>query len=374
VSEAAARTLDWEALVRPAIPGLAPYRPGAAASAAMSAPGALRLNWNESAFGPLPGVLDAVARALPAAWMYPHADYTGLRADIADWIGLTPAHIVPAHGIQALIAAVTALFVSSGDRVVVAHPSYGLYPQTCAAAGATVERVPLRELRLDLDEMARAARRVGARLVWVCDPNNPTGSWVGAGEWERFLDALPAGCVAVVDEAYIDFVAPERRLERARDVDTGRPVVLMRTFSKLFGLAGLRLGYAVAHPALAPFFDVVQEPFNVNRAALVAGRASLARADAVEGRRRETAAARELLAHRLAAAGIAAAPSEANFLLAHVGTDGEALARRLAARGVLVRPGADFGMERAVRITVAPEEAMERAAAAIAHARDELAA
>jgi Aminotransferase class I and II/Thiamine pyrophosphate enzyme, N-terminal TPP binding domain len=272
--------------------------------------------------------------------------WEGLRASSLRslWMGTELCAGFAADGYARVSGRAAPLILSTGPGA--------LNPRRDGARGSAGGRTPRVGLRSQQpDRVVGRGRRVGA-----------------------LLDALPTGCVAVVDEAYIDFVAPERRLERARDVDTGRPVVLVRTFSKVFGLPGLRLGYAVAHPALAPFFDVVQEPFNVNRAALVAGRASLARADAVEGRRRETAAARELLARRLAATGIAAAPSEANFLLAHVGTDGEALARRLAARGVLVRPGADFGMEPVVRITVAPEEAMERAAAAIAHARDELAA
>ncbi|MGH3907855.1 MAG: aminotransferase class I/II-fold pyridoxal phosphate-dependent enzyme, partial [Pseudonocardiaceae bacterium] len=192
------------------------------------------------------------------------------------------------------------------------------------------------------------------------------------GEWQAFLDALPERCAVVVDEAYVEYVDPARRLLREQDVEAGRPVILLRTFSKIFGLAGLRLGYAIAHESLAAFLDVVQEPFNVNRAALAAGRASLARVGIVEKRRRENAAARELLADRLREGGAEPALSEANFVLADVGVDDLALYDRLLRRGLLVRAGSEFGLDGSVRITVGPEPLMERAAAEIAQAREEL--
>jgi histidinol-phosphate aminotransferase len=176
----------------------------------------------------------------------------------------------------------------------------------------------------------------------------------------------------VVDEAYVEYVDPARRLLREQDVEAGRPLILLRTFSKIFGLAGLRLGYAVAHESLAAFLDVVQEPFNVNRAALAAGRASLARVEMVEKRRRENAAARELLADRLRRGGAEPALSEANFVLADVGVDDLALCQLLLHRGLLVRAGSEFDLDGSVRITVGPEPLMERAAAEVAHAREEL--
>ena len=236
--------------------------------------------------------------------MYPEQAYADFREAVAAWLGARPAQIVPGHGIQSLVAAVAAAFVKEGSSAVVPAPTYGLYAQVFAAAGAAVERVPLRpDLGIDLEALAATARRTGARLVIVCDPNNPTGAVVSAAEWSGFLDALPPGCVAVVDEAYGEYVDPALRIRREDDVDAGRPVLLLRTFSKIFGLAGLRLGYAVASEELADFLHVVQEPFNVNRAALAAGRASLAVPGLVDERRGQTAEARELLTRLLAEAG-----------------------------------------------------------------------
>ena len=180
---------DWSSLVRPSLVGLEPYRPGPSLSELRREHGLdeiAKLNWNEDLFGPLPGALDAVKDELANAWMYPEQAYSDLREAVAGWLELPPETIVPAHGIQALIAAVAHTFIREGDAVVVPQPTYGLYAQVSAGAGARVVRVPNRDFRLDLPALADAARSEGAKLVWVCDPNNPTGSLVEAGEWAEF--------------------------------------------------------------------------------------------------------------------------------------------------------------------------------------------
>jgi histidinol-phosphate aminotransferase len=368
---------DWSGLVRPSLVGLEPYRPGPSLSELRKEHGLeqiAKLNWNEDLFGPVPHALDAVTDELTNAWMYPEQAYSDLRDAVADWLAIPPEAIVPAHGIQALVAAVAHTFIREGDVVVVPQPTYGLYAQVSAAAGARVLRVPNRDFRLDLDSLAGTARAEGARLIWLCDPNNPTGLLIGRQEWDAFLAAVPNGTVAVVDEAYREYAEPEHRVVREPDVLAGRPLVLLRTFSKIFGLAGLRLGYAVAHPELAPFLDVVQEPFNVNRAALAAGRACLAHPERVIARRHETAEARTLLARLLAEQGMESLPSEANFLLVNVGGDDVAVAGELLVRGFLVRPGNEFGLAGYVRITVGPPPLMERVARELAEVREAMAA
>jgi histidinol-phosphate aminotransferase len=366
---------DWSSLVRPSVVGVTPYDPGPSVEALKKRYGLddiAKLNWNEGLLGPFPGVHDAVAAELERAWMYPEQAFSDFRDALAAGIGTSPNHIIPGHGIQALIVTVAHAFLSPGDAVVVPVPTYGLYAQVCTAAGAHVEQVPARDHRHDVEAVAAAAKRTNARLVWLCDPNNPTGSLAERDEWEALLEALPERCAVVVDEAYVEFVDPGRRLLREEDVAAGRPVLLLRTFSKIFGLAGLRLGYALADERLAGYLDAVQEPFNVNRAALVAGRTSLARTEIVAERRRANASARALLADGLRDGGARPFPSEANFVLADVGVDDLALVDRLLRRGLLVRPGSELGLRGTVRITVGPEPLMERTAAEIARAREEL--
>jgi histidinol-phosphate aminotransferase len=360
---------DWSKLVRPSLIGVDPYRPGPSVEELKASYGLkdlAKLNWNEGLLGPFPDVRDAVLGELERAWMYPEHAYSEFREAVASWRGTRPELIVPAHGIQALIAAVAHAFLDPGDAVVVPNPTYGLYAQVSTAAGARVERVPGRDHRHDVTALAEAARRVGARLIWLCDPNNPTGSLIAQKEWEALLDALPERCAVVVDEAYAEYVRPERRLRREADVEAGRPVIILRTFSKIFGLAGLRLGYAVVDEPLAPFLDVVQEPFNVNRAALAAGCASLRQPDLVEERRLHNELARESLAELLRQQGLEPFPSEANFLLVRVGVDDLGLAEALLQRGLLIRPGHDFGMPGYIRVTIGPVPVMQRLAAELA--------
>lgn len=366
-----ARRVDWAALARPSLAGLEPYDPGATRDelAARHGLDALHpLNWNEDLFGPPEEVLAAARAEVGRAPLYPERAYADFRAAVAEWVGVPPAAVVPAHGAQALIGALAAVFVDPGTRVVVPQPTYGLYAQVCAAGGAVVTRVAAEGLRFDLDAIAAAARATGARLVWLCDPNNPTGLLLGRDEWERFLTGIPDGCAVVVDEAYGDFADPQVRVRRERDVLDSRPVIVIRSFSKVFGLAGLRLGYAVCDPAVAALLNVVQEPFNVNRVALAAGRAAIGIPGFVERRRAEVAAARDAFAEALDGSGLEVLPSQSNFVLVRLGVDDGPVCDRLMRQGILIRPGGTVGLPGYVRVTVAPDELMRTTAAAIAAA------
>jgi len=317
-------------------------------------------------------VAEVAQAAVGHAWAYPDELYRDLRAAVAAYAGAAPDEVVLGHGIQALVASVVQVLVRPGDTVVVPEPSYGLYAKVSSAAGARIVGVPCRDLRLDAAGLAAAAREHDARVVWTCDPNNPTGATMTLAEWAGLRDALPADCVLVADEAYGEYVDPVRGLDRLADIRAGAPLVVLRTFSKVFGLAGLRLGYAVAHRRLAHYLDVVQEPFNVNCVALAAGLASLRRAELVPVRRDAAAAVRAELAAGLEAAGLACTPSQANFVLVHTGVDDEALADRLAARGVLVRAGSDFGLPGTARVTLPLAPDVERTVRALVAARAEV--
>jgi histidinol-phosphate aminotransferase len=365
----------WSGIVRAPLERVGAYRPSAPLDELMARHGLAavdKLNWNEGLWGPLPGVLDAVAAALPDSWAYPEHAYDTLREAIAAENGVPRAQVLPGHGIQALVLTLVNAFVDAGDAVVVPAPTYGLYAQACAVAGARVERVALPELRMDLEAVAASARACDARMAWICDPNNPTGLRVEAAEWRAFLESVPTGCVVVADEAYMDYVAPLERVRREDDIAEGRRVVVLRTFSKIFGLAGLRLGYVLADPSLVEYLQSVQEPFNVNRAALAAGLASLGRAREVAERRNLAVVARERLARRLAVGGMTPVPSSANFVLVELGVDDLELADRLLRRGILVRPGSELGLPGWARITVGPEDVMDRAAEALLETRLEL--
>jgi histidinol-phosphate aminotransferase len=369
-----AEAIDLESLLRRSVLGVGPYVPGAGARELKQRTGRtdlIRLNWNENLLGPLDGVLDAVAASLPdTVWAYPEEAYEEFRLAVARWAGADPGQVIPGHGIQALTLSVVSAFAEPGDRVVIPRPTYGLYAAVCAAAGAEVIRVDTDPgtLAFDLRALARTARKVSAKLVFVCDPNNPTGLRVDRDAWDTLLDELPGGCLVVADEAYADYIDPGERIDRLADIDAGRPVVVLRTFSKIFGLAGLRLGYLLVHESLAPHLHAVQEPFNVNCAALAAGLASLERAGGLAQRRAHAAAARSRLQAPLAAAGIRTLESHASFVLVQVRDDDVDVCEALAREGLLLRAGSEFGLPGYVRVTLGSGELMDRVGTLLAGA------
>ena len=294
--------IDWDALARPTLRGLVRYDPGPSRDALKQRhqlDELVPLNWNEDRFEPPRAVLDAAAAEVFNAALYPERLFADFRAGVASWLDVPPECVTPAHGAQALISVIAQVFVGQGTHVIVPNLTYGLYASVCAAAGGVVTRVPPAGLALDLDGIADAASATNARLVWICDPNNPTGTLIDRGAWSAFLERLPADCIVVADEAYIDFADPDVRVHREHDVLAGRPVIVIRSCSKIFGLAGLRLGYAVSDPDVARLLDLVQEPFNVNRAALAAGLAAVSEPSLVADRRALVVAARELLTAEL---------------------------------------------------------------------------
>jgi histidinol-phosphate aminotransferase len=358
---------DWDALARGSLRGLERYDPGPSRDELKQQHGLDELeplNWNEDLFGPPQAALDAAAAALRDASRYPERAFADFRDAVAAWRGVPSAGVIPAHGAQALIGAVASVFIEAGTPVVIPKLTYGLYAQVSAAAGGAVTRVePMGDgLAIDVEALAAAARANSARLIWLCDPNNPTGLLISRDAWSWFLDEIPSDCVVVADEAYMDFADPELRADRERDVAEGRPVIVIRSFSKIFGLAGLRMGYAVADPAVAHLLDVVQEPFNVNRIALAAGTAAVAAPGFVARRRAEVAAARETLAGALDGSGIRVHPSQANFVLVELGVDDRPVCDELVRRGLLIRGGHEFGLPGFARLTVAPAVVMLRAA------------
>jgi histidinol-phosphate aminotransferase len=360
---------DWRALARPALRGLVPYHPGLTRDELKARLGLEHLeplNWNEDLFGPPEEALDAAAAELRNAAFYPERAYSDFRAAAAEALGVPPGCVTPAHGAQSLVAALAATFLEPGRTAVVPAVTYGLYAHVSAAAGARVVQTPVPGVDIDLAALAARARSEDADVVWVCDPNNPTGSLVEPGAWAAFLAGLPPRCVVVADEAYMDFADPAARADRLSDVVEGRPVVVIRSFSKTFGLAGLRLGVAISDPAVAAILDVVQEPFNVNRAALAAGRAAVSLDGFLARRRAEVAAARDALREALAEHGLVSHPSQANFVLVELGVDDGPVCDALLARGVLVRPGTSVNLPGTARVTVAPAPLMEQVAAMIA--------
>jgi len=327
---------DPLALVRPHLAALAPGEP----PPPIEEP-AVRLDANENALGPSPRALAALVDAAQSAHRYPDSGGLRLRERIAGLAGITPAHVALGPGSDGLIAKLVHLLVGPGDEVVAAHPSFVTYAHATRMHGGTFVPVTGNGIDHDLDAM-QAAVTARTKLLFVCDPNNPTGAHLDPGAFERFLARVPERVVVAFDEAYREYVddAPDTRALLALE----RPLVLLRTFSKIHALAGLRIGYALARPETATLFRRVGLTFEVNGPAQAAALAALDDAGHVAAVRKFTREGRDALHRDLGALGIRTFPSSTNFVLADFGRDCRPVVLALRERGVLVRALAAFGM------------------------------
>jgi histidinol-phosphate aminotransferase len=347
------------------LPATVPFVGPEAQERARGAPFAARLGANELGFGPSPGAVEAMRAAAPEAWRYGDPENHDLKAALAAEHGLPPEAIVVGEGIDGLLGLTVRLFCAPGDRVVTSAGAYPTFNYHVAGFGAELVTVPYRDDAEDPEALADAARRTGARLVYLSNPDNPMGTWHGAARIAVLLAALPAGCVLCLDEAYAEF-APQGTAP-AWDTDDPR-LVRFRTFSKAHGLAGLRVAWAVAHPEIAAGFDRIRNHFGVNRMAQAAALAALADSGHLARVRAEVDRARERICGIARANGLAPVPSAANFVAVDCGGDG-AFARRvlegLLARGIFVRMPGVAPLDRCIRVTCGPEAEMAAFAEAL---------
>jgi histidinol-phosphate aminotransferase len=338
-----------------------PQRPMREIQAELGLDRIVKLSSNEGAFGPLPAAVAAFEAAAAELNRYPDGGGLRLRHELADRHRVPPEQVVLGNGADELIRLCGLISLETGDRGVLAWPSYPSYGTSIACCGGEPVRVPLAGRAIDLDALLAAVASGGPRskLVYVANPNNPTGRMIDRAELREFLDLLPDGAMCVLDEAYAEYadVAPEG-IALVRE---GRPrLAVLRTFSKVYGLAALRLGYAVASPDVADALDRVRPIFNVNQPAQEAALASLREREAVAGRVEHARRARQTLARALAGAGLDPEASQANFVYADVPEgDGLALADRLLYSGVMVRALGGFGAPQAIRVTVGTDEENE---------------
>jgi histidinol-phosphate aminotransferase len=339
--------------LRPEIDGIPAYRAGEPAKAV---PGVvpIKLSSNENHHDPLPSVLSAAERALAEMHRYPDYSSSALVAAVAARHGVPADHVAVGTGSVGLLQQLVQITAGPGDGVLFAWRSFEAYPIMTQIAGATAQRVPLdAEDRHDLRAMADRLDDT-TRLVLVCNPNNPTGTAVGAADLDDFIARVPDDVLVVLDEAYAEFIedGPDG-LAYYRE----RPnVAVLRTFSKAYGLAALRVGYCIAHDDVSEALRKVQVPFGVSTIAQAAAIASLAAEDELLDRVRVIAQERERLLDGLAAEGYRPARSEANFAWLRLGAATVDFAAACDAVGIAVRPFPGEG----VRITVGDAEATDR--------------
>jgi histidinol-phosphate aminotransferase len=350
---------QWESLANEHILGIAPYEPGKPIEELERELGIahpIKLASNENPLPPSDRVQRAIIGALGALNRYPDGSGFYLRQALAKRHGVGQDQVLLGNGSNELIELLVRTFLKPGDEAVVPHPSFPFYPMIVQAAGGVRVMVMLKDYRLDLDAMARAITPL-TKVVFIANPNNPTGTIVTASEVEHFLSRVPPRTIVVFDEAYTEFAQGADFPDMLAAVKEGHKVVVLRTFSKATSLAGLRVGYAIAEADAVALMNRIRQPFNVNSLAQVAALAALDDDAHVLECVRMIEAGRHFLYDEFKRLGIAYVPSRTNFICVDVGRSAADIYQKLLHEGVIVRPLTPFGMETALRITVGtPEE------------------
>jgi len=352
--------------IRRALEHVEPYRPQPPLrrlQAELGLKRLVKLASNEGPFGPLPAAVAAFQGSTLELNRYPDGGGARLREELASRYVVPPEQIVLGNGADELIRFAAIATLDPGDRAVYPWPSFQSYPTAVAAAAGQSTAVALRDLALDLDALLDAC--VDAKLVYLANPNNPTGTLVARDQITRFVQALQPSVLCVLDEAYAEYAEDEPAgVDLVREGN--EQVCVLRTFSKVYGLAALRIGYAIASPQVADALNRVRPIFNVNQPAQEAALASLHETDAVRRRIVHTRDARDQLYETLALAGLEPVRSHANFVYADVPDgDAEGLAERLLHAGFVVRALRGFGAPGAIRVSVGTDEEMRLFAAAL---------
>ncbi|MEW6353892.1 MAG: histidinol-phosphate transaminase [Pseudomonadota bacterium] len=352
---------DAMELALPGVRGLQPYVPGkpiAELEREYGVRDAIKLASNENPLGPSPLALRAAQACLREAARYPDGNGFALKSALAQKLNVAPEQITLGNGSNDILELVTRAFVAPDDEVIFSEHAFAVYPIVTQAVGGRARIAPASAWGHDLDAM-RALVNARTRLVFIANPNNPTGTWLSAAALRDFMQALPAHVLIVLDEAYFEYAAhahsayPDTLQWLARYPN----LIVTRTFSKAYGLAGLRVGYGVSGASIADVLNRVRQPFNVNSLALAAAQAALDDPDHLARSLQMNSAGMAQLTAAFDEMGLDFIPSAGNFVCVDVARDALAVYDALLYEGVIVRPVANYGMPRHLRVTVGlPEE------------------
>jgi len=354
---------EFSQLVPEHIRNLGGYTPGKSPRQAQreSRVNCIKMASNENPFGPSPKAIQAMQAVLGEIHLYPDNDCTDLRHKLAERHGVQAEQVLPTAGSTALLGIIARTLLSPGLNAVTSERSFIVYPIATQAAGGKLIQVPMRHDAYDLNALA-AAIDGNTRIVYLSNPNNPTGTMVPAPEVDRFIERAPAHVVVVLDEAYCDFAeyyAVRQRVPYSHALDyvkQGRRVVVLRTFSKAHGLAGVRVGYGIGPAELMSYFARMRTTFSVSSVAQAAALAALGDEAHTQKAIANNAEQVPALLAGLTELGYRVVPTWANFVYCELGEDAGSLAKRLQAEGVIVRPLGPWGAPTAMRITVGTPE------------------
>ncbi len=354
---------DFERLARPGIRALRAYDPGhdlVTLRRRFAEAQLVELGSNENPYGASPQAKQAIVDALAGIHIYPDPLGGDLKRALAAKHGIDPSRILLGNGSHELLMQFAQVFAGPEDEVVASKYGFAVYALAAQAAGAPLRlaaALPREHAMPRGHDLAALRAAIGprTRLAYLANPNNPTGTWFGAEDFAAFLRSVPGDVIVVVDEAYAEFVNAAEYASALPLVARHPNLVVTRTFSKAYALAGLRVGFAVADPGLIAVMERVRESFNVNALGLAAAEAALADSVHLQASIAGNAAQRAALADALRARGLKVSPSQTNFLLVEFGPDAARIEAGLVARGIVLRPVGGYGLGECLRITVGTE-------------------
>lgn len=344
------------------IQSIEPYKPGKPIEELAREHGiehAIKLASNENPLGPSPLAVQAISHALSSLHRYPDGRGYELTAKLSSRLGFPPDHFVLGNGSDDLIGMLTRALLQPGDEVIIPTPSFLMYEINAKSAGAIPIHVPLRSLAIHGSELLeRVTSRT--RMIFICNPNNPTGTVMSRRDFELFLEALPPGIVVVLDEAYMEFVRDPNCVNSMEFIHGGRPVVALRTFSKAYGLAGLRIGYGVMAPELAGILHRIRQPFNASLLAQAGAAAALEDEAFLIKTVQTVHEGLDYLYTELDRIGVRYFPTQANFFLIDAGQDADVVFQNMLKKGVIIRSMSSYGYPEYIRVNTGIAEENKR--------------
>jgi len=354
--------LKIEKLARKGVLNISSYIPGKSIEEVERELGKKRwvkLASNENVLGPSPKALAAIRKELSNLHMYPEGPCPDLRKALAQRFSVPEKNVVISNGADNLLVLIASAFINEGEEAVMATPTFSVYPTVTRIMGGKPVEVRLKDFVHDLPSMLKKINRK-TKLVFVCNPNNPTGSIVTRRELDAFIAKLPEWVILILDEAYWDFADSMEYPKGLDYVRKGKPVILLRTFSKVFGLAGLRIGYAISRSDLIDCLYRVREPFPVHRLGQAGAVAALKDNAHATKSIRMVIEGREFLYRELDKMGLFYVRSQANFIFTDLGKDSRMLFHELLKEGIIIRPGYIWGYPTFARVTVGRQEDNQR--------------
>ncbi|MBA53249.1 MAG: histidinol-phosphate transaminase [Pseudomonadales bacterium] len=346
---------DFIALATPGVQGLTPYVPGKPIEELereLGISNIIKLASNENPLGPSPKVLAALDQVKAELTRYPDGNGFQLKQALSAKLGVKPETITLGNGSNDVLDLIARAYLCPGDEAVFSQYAFAVYPISTQACGASAVVTPAKEWGHDLEAMA-AAITDNTKLVFIANPNNPTGTSFGKAEWETFIQKVPESVLVVLDEAYIEYVDEGADALNGLDYLNRYPnLIVTRTFSKAYGLAALRVGYSLSHPQVANVLNRVRQPFNVDSFALAAATAVLGDQDYLARSRQVNSEGMAQYQAGFNKLGLDYIPSAGNFITVHFDTEGMGIYQKLLQEGVIVRPVANYGMANSLRISI----------------------